>query len=74
MFKIGDLMFDDSRWDIKNPENIIGLTAIMYDAVVEDENHNMIVCGKTEINQFLDKELAEACEIDLDTLEGEIYA
>lgn len=73
MYKVGDLEFDCSTWDIKNPHDICGKTGIMFDAIIKDEKGHMVVLGDTEIKQFLDKELAQACGIDLDTLENEIY-
>lgn len=73
MYKVADLEFDCSTWDIENPHNICGKTGIMFDAIIENEKGHMVVLGETEIKHFLDKELAQACEIDLDTMENEIY-
>ena len=73
MYNVADLEFDCSTWDIENPHNICGKTGIMFDAIIEDEKGHMVVLGETEIKHFLDKELAQACEIDLDTMENEIY-
>lgn len=74
MYKVADIQFDASTWDEKNPEEIVGMTGIMFDNAIEDENHNIHAIGKTDIRLFLDKELAEACEVSLEQIENEIYA
>ena len=73
MNKVSDLEFDCSTWDEKDPENITGLTGIIFDGeIINDETGEMLACGE-EINSFLDKELAKACDTDLNSIEECIY-
>ena len=67
MLKIKDLVFD-----MVTPET----TGIIYDGQIVKESEGKSKClgvGKLEIDHELDKELAEACECDLESIEVEIY-
>ena len=73
MNKVSDLMFDCSTWDDNDPEKVTGLTGIIFDGEIVDENNKMITCGDLEIKSFLDHELAEACGTGLNEIEEDIY-
>ena len=74
--RVGDLMWLDDDWDghADTLDNAKGFTGIMFDSCVEDEEGNLLAVGDLEIEMFLNKELAEACNCSVDEIIKTIYA
>lgn len=70
--KVGDLVFDCSTWD-EDGSNFVGLTGVMFDSCVYGKNEKNEKVFSVEVENWLNQELAEACETDLDTIEVDIY-
>lgn len=68
-----DIEFDASTWDIDG-SNFVGLTGILFDSeIIDTESNKTMAIGQEEINQVLDKELAEACEVSIHEIKNELY-